>query len=61
MTNFRNIIVPEAIKSLTSGDQSVVNMMESLDRLVHGEENISALAKTIENEMNANPDSQVCY
>ncbi|XP_031554049.1 serine/threonine-protein kinase SMG1-like, partial [Actinia tenebrosa] len=57
MTNFRNIIVPEAIKSFTSGDPSVTRMLESLERLVHGED-IAALAKTLEREMNSSHECQ---
>ena len=60
MTNFRNIIVPEAIKSFTSGDPSVIHMLENLERLVCGED-VAALVKTVEKEMNGKHDSQVCF
>jgi len=59
MANFRNIIVPEAIKSLTSKDQSVLSMIDCMDDLVNGDESLSSLITSIDNELHGNPDLQV--
>lgn len=58
MANFRNIIVPEAIKNLTSKDQSVLSMIDCMDDIVNGEESIPALIASIENELQENGNLQ---